>query len=75
MSIAVKHHPLSRYLTYCLAIRINDEDLGESVLLANGLEVKSDGVLLACVSETLRYKPENEGTICKVFQRGSLTFL
>src|SRR5271168_864832 len=77
MSIAVKHHPLSRYLTYCIAIRVNDDDLGESILLADGpsiLEGKSDGVSLACVSETLRYKPGNEGAICKVFQRGSLTF-
>lgn len=77
MSTAVKHHPLSRYLTYCIAIRVNDDDLGESVLLADGPsipEAKSDGVPLACISETLRYKPENEGTICKVFQRGSLTF-
>lgn len=76
MSTEVKHHPLSRYLTYCVAIRVNDEDLGESVL-ADGPsipEAKSDGVLLACISETLRYQPENEGAICKVFQRGSLTF-
>jgi hypothetical protein len=77
MSIAVKHHPLSRYLTYCVAIRVNDDDLGESALLADGPsipEAKSDGIPLACVSETLRYKPENEGAICKVFQKGSLTF-
>jgi hypothetical protein len=47
MSTAVKHHPLSRYLTYCVAIRVNDEDLGESVL-ADGPsipEAKSGGVL------------------------------
>src|SRR5947209_1242120 len=77
MSTAVKLHPLSRHLTHCIAIRLNDEDLGESVLLADGPstpEAQSDGVLLACVSETLRYQPENEGAICKVFQRGSLTF-
>jgi len=77
MSTAVKQHPLSRYLTYCIAIRVNDDDLGESALLADGPSIpvaKSDGVALACVSETLRYEPENEGVICKVFQRGSLTF-
>jgi hypothetical protein len=77
LSIAVQHHPLSRYLTYCIAIRVNDDDLGESVLLADGPsipEAKSDGVPLACVSETLRYKPDNEGAICKVFSKGSLTF-
>src|SRR5271154_2667451 len=77
MSTAVKHHHLSRYLTYCIAIRVNDEGLGESILLADRPpipEAKSDGVLPACVSETLRYQPENEGAICKVFQRGSLTF-
>ena len=62
---------------YCIAIRVNDEDLGEGILLTNGPsipEAKSDGILLACVAETLRYQPENEGVICKVFQRGSPTF-
>jgi hypothetical protein len=71
----VKSHPLSRFLIYCITIRVNDENLDESALLADGPsmpEAESDGVLLACAAETLRHMPENEGVIGKVFQRGSL---